>query len=205
MVRVKICGITNAEDALAAVESGADALGFVFWERSPRFVEPRRAGEIIRGLPPFVTTVGVFVDEALERVNGITASAGLDAAQLHGSETPEYCSRVAARVIKSFRIKGEDDIRPMGEYRVSAFLLDTFREGAPGGTGMTFDWDIALRAKEFGIVILSGGLNPDNVREAVKRVSPWAVDVSSGVEERPGKKDPKKLRDFIKNAKGDFS
>ena len=204
MVRVKICGITNADDALLAAECGADALGFVFWKESPRYVEPGEAGRIIGKLPPLITPVGVFVDESLERVNEIACGARLGAIQLHGSETPEYCSRVNAAVVKTFRIKEGMDINPMGGYRVSAYLLDTFRAGTPGGTGITFNWDIALEAKKFGRIILSGGLNPENVKEAVLRVNPYAVDVSSGVELRPGKKDPDKISGFIKNAKGDL-
>lgn len=202
MVRVKICGITMAEDALMAAEYGADALGFIFYKKSPRYVEPGDAAAIIKELPPFVTTVGVFVDETPEEVNRIVEEAGLDRAQLHGSETPEECERVKVPVIKVLRVKEPGDVERLSRYHVSAFLLDTFREGTPGGTGETFDWSVAVKAGDYGRVILSGGLKADNVREAVARTLPYGVDVSTGVESAPGHKDPEKVMRFIEEAKG---
>lgn len=195
--RVKICGITNLEDALKASELGADALGFIFYKKSPRSISPRTAGLIIRELPPFVVPVGVFVDEEPGKVLSIAAETGISTVQLHGSESPEYCERLGLKVIKAIRIKERSDIMRLRAYNVSAYLLDTFREGVPGGTGETFDWDIAIEAKALGRVILSGGLNPENVREAISKVEPYAVDASSGLEEKPGKKDHLKLTKFM--------
>lgn len=202
-VRIKICGITRADDALAAARAGADALGFVFHPDSPRYVTPDDAREIISALPPFITTVGVFVDEELEAVNRIARDTGLDAVQLHGTEPPEYCRGVEGRVIKALRVKDDSDIEAVGYYEVSAVLLDAFREGVPGGTGKTFDWTLAEKAvEESDRIILSGGLNPENVAEAVRRVRPYGVDVSSGVESGPGHKHHDLVREFIERARG---
>ncbi|GAB4387844.1 MAG: phosphoribosylanthranilate isomerase [Thermodesulfovibrionales bacterium] len=200
MVKVKICGITNLDDALAAVEYGADALGFVFYDKSPRRISADKALEIILKLPPVVTTVGVFVDEKPEEVERTMRHAGLDVAQFHGHEPPEACL-VARRAIKAIRVKELSDLEPLGRYSVSAYLLDAYTPDKLGGTGEIFNWDIALEAKRFGRVILAGGLRPDNVARAVHWVHPYAVDVSSGVEEEKGKKDMAKLRQFIRNAK----
>jgi phosphoribosylanthranilate isomerase len=201
--RVKICGITNAEDALMAVEAGADALGFIFYPKSPRYITPEEARLIKTKLPPFVATVGVFVDEDAGRVMEIAREAGLGAVQLHGHETPAYCTQMGISVIKALRVRDEGDIRTLARYEVSAFLLDTYKEGQMGGTGEVFDWDLALKAKQGKTpIILSGGLNPDNVAKAVEKVRPYAVDVSSGVEVKPGVKNRDKVRDFIKNVKG---
>ncbi len=208
MVRVKVCGITNLEDALQAVSSGADAIGFVFYKKSRRFVESRIVRSISRGLPPFVSKVGVFVNEDKHRLLEILSYASLDYAQLHGDESPDYCYYVGPdRVIKAFRIKdGADAIETIKPYIevVSAILLDTFVKGELGGTGKTFSWEIALKVKErFPEVplILSGGLTAENVKKAIDFVKPFAVDVSSGVELSPGKKDPLKLKRFLKEAK----
>jgi phosphoribosylanthranilate isomerase len=202
MVRVKICGITSLEDALAAVHAGADARGFVFWKKSPRYVDVEEAAGIIKGLPPFVTTVGVFVNEAEDVIRGIVRKTGLDRIQLHGDEPPEFVKALGPGVIKAIRVRDEEDVRRIGGYDASAYLLDTFTEGMPGGTGKTFDWDLAVRAKGYGRIILSGGLNTDNVVEAIEKVAPYGVDVSSGVEFTPGKKDPEKVRAFVRLAKG---
>lgn len=199
--RVKICGITNAKDAKAAVESGADALGFIFYGKSPRFIEPKKAAEIIKALPPFVTAVGVFVDETLEGIKKAVSESGATCVQLHGVETPEFCDSVGGSVIKAFRIKGPEDLDTIRRYRAGAYLLDAFKAGVPGGTGKTFDWEIALEAKKLGRIILSGGLNPGNVLDAVRHVNPYAVDVSSGVEKSPGIKDPGLVRKFIEELK----
>ena len=207
MVKVKICGITNSEDALAACEYGADALGFIFYKKSPRFIELERVKDIIKDLPPFVTTVGVFVDEDADRISEIADAAKLDIIQLHGSEPPEFCNVFKRKIIKAFKIQGqgargkgqENEIR---RYTVSAYLLDTYKEGVEGGTGETFNWEIAKEAKGFGRIILAGGLTPQNVAEAVETVMPYGVDVSSGVEQKPGKKDLQKVKNFIERAKG---
>jgi phosphoribosylanthranilate isomerase len=204
MVRIKICGITNLEDALLATHLGAPALGFNFYTKSPRSVPPEVAKEIIRQLPPLVLSVGVFVDEEAALVREIAARVGLDWLQLHGQEPPEYCRGLGRRVIKSFRIQDESSLEALGRYQgaVQAFLLDTYKPGLPGGTGETFDWHLARQAQPYGPIILAGGLNPQNVAEAIKTAQPQAVDVASGVEARPGKKDPEKLRAFMEAVKG---
>jgi phosphoribosylanthranilate isomerase len=192
MVRVKICGITNLDDALLAAEMGAQALGFIFAE-SPRRIDPSEAEIIIRSLPPLVKTVGVFVNEDPERIKEIVTFCGLDLIQLHGNESPEIGRTLMPRSIKAFRIQNEGDVENIKRYHgtVRAILLDTFQKGKAGGTGRTFDWSLAVKAKEAGLpVILAGGLRPENIREAIAAVKPYAVDVNSGIEERPGKKDP---------------
>lgn len=204
MVRIKICGITNLKDALAAVEYGADALGFVFYDKSPRVLTSRVAKDIVLQLPPFITTVGVFVDEKPSEIEKIVDYAGLDVIQLHGSEPPEDCNLFRTRrVIKAIRVKDLTDLEPIIKYKgVSAFLLDTYSPYIQGGTGQTFNWDIALEAKKFGRIILAGGLTPENVEEAIKWVQPYGVDVAGGVEgTEKGIKDHKKLRLFIERAR----
>ncbi len=198
-VRVKICGITRREDALRAVELGVDALGFVFWPKSPRAITPDQAAEITAALPPFVTRVGVFVDPPLDQIQKIVETVGLDAVQLHGSESPEFCAAVRwARVIKAFRIRDRASLETLPHYRTSAWLLDAFHEAAPGGTGRRFDWTLAQEAVALGRpVILAGGLTPENISEAILQVRPYGVDVSSGVEEAPGRKDPERMARFL--------
>ncbi|MGP8051132.1 MAG: phosphoribosylanthranilate isomerase [Desulfobaccales bacterium] len=199
MVRIKICGITNPEDARLASELGASALGFIFHPSSPRRVAPDAAREIIRQLPPLVLSIGVFVDEEAAVVRDLAARLGLDWVQLHGRESPEYCKSLGRRVLKGFRIENESSLGALAAYRgaVQAFLLDTYRAGQAGGTGETFDWQLARRAREFGAIVLAGGLTPANVARAIEAARPQAVDVASGVEAAPGKKDPEKLRDFF--------
>lgn len=200
MVKIKICGITNLEDGLAAADYGADALGFVFYEKSPRYVKPEKVKEIISKLPPFISTVGVFVDEDPFKIKGIIEYTGINIVQLHGNEPNNLC-QMWHKVIKAFRIRDFIDLHPLEEYKVSAYLLDTYTPETYGGTGQIFNWDIALDAKRFGRIILSGGLNPDNIEKAVRYVRPYAVDVSSGVEEEKGKKDLKKMKDFIEKVR----
>ncbi len=201
MVKVKICGITNLEDALYAADCGADALGFIFYPKSPRFVEITRAKEIISKLPPFITNVGVFVNESIENIVNIVHECNINIVQLHGDETPEYCSKVPMKVIKAIRIKDEDSLKQIAEYKTSTFLLDAYSEDSYGGTGKIFNWNLAIKAKGYGRIILSGGLTHDNVREAIEKFKPYGVDVSSGVEEREGKKDKEKVKEFIKRVR----
>lgn len=202
MVKVKICGITNTGDAEAAISLGADALGFVFFKESPRYVSPKDAASIRKTLPSFVPAVGVFVNETAQGIEEIASVSGIDLIQLHGDEPPEMCRR-SRRVIKVIRVKSLESLSPLNEYKdkVSAFLLDTYTPDALGGTGRIFNWDIAVEAKQFGRIVLAGGLTPDNVAQAVGYVKPYAVDVSSGVELRKGKKDHTKIRLFIERAK----
>jgi phosphoribosylanthranilate isomerase len=205
LTRIKICGITNVEDALAAVDLGADALGFIFVPETPRYIEPQNAARVINKLPPFITKVGVFADEPLENISQIIQTCGLNAIQLHGSETPEYCDKIRVRsraiIIKSFRVKDRHSLSPIPEYKVSAYLLDTYVKGKKGGTGETFNWDLAIEAKKYGRIMIAGGLTPENVAEAIRHVQPYAVDVGSGVEARPGKKDHAKIKAFIENVR----
>ena len=198
MVRVKICGITNGEDACCAVEHGADALGFNFYPPSPRYILPEVAGEIVRRLPPFVTPVGVFVNEEREQIEAVVASAGLRAIQLHGDEPPEACLGHSVPVIRAARVGDRFDPENLKAFPVDTFLLDTAKAGLYGGTGKTFDWGLAREAATCGRIILSGGINPDNVAEAIRAVRPYAVDVNSGVEAEPGRKDPHKLAAFCR-------
>ncbi len=197
MIKIKICGITNLDDALAAEEFGADALGFNFYKKSPRYITPEKAAEIIAQLPPFILPVGIFVNEREERIREIQSLACIQAVQFHGDETPEFCQRFGAHVIKAFQVKDKESLKHMAHYRVSAFLLDSYRDGHRGGTGVTFDWHLAVVAKTFGRVILAGGLTPENVVEAVKLVQPYGVDVAGGVEKEKGIKDHAKLKKFI--------
>ena len=202
MVRVKICGITNRDDALMAVEAEADALGFVFYEKSSRYVTPQKAAAIIRDLPPFVQAVGLFVNEEAEQVNWTADFCGLDVVQLHGEEDPEYCVEMTRRVVKAFRVKDSNSLAGIKRYQVAGYLLDAWSPLAHGGTGQTFDWDLACSVASTGRLVLAGGLTPDNVAEAVRTVAPYGVDVSSGVESLPGRKDPDKVREFVRRAKG---
>jgi phosphoribosylanthranilate isomerase len=197
MVRVKICGITNWADAKLAVATGADALGFNFCPASPRRVALRHAREIIRHLPRRVIAVGVFVNASEKEILRIARAANLNMLQLHGEEPPKTVKRLTRHfpVIKAFRVKPKFRVRELGKYKdAAAFLLDGFDSGLRGGTGRTFDWRIAREARRSGPVILAGGLRPENVAAAIRRAKPFAIDVCSGVESGPGKKDPRKLR-----------
>ncbi len=200
-VRVKICGITNLRDAHRAVGYGADALGFVFYDKSPRKVSVVMARKIIKSLPPFVVTVGLFVNETIDRVQEIRRESGVDLVQLHGDESPEMVSALSPYVIKAVRVKGAESVTGLNLYQPRAFLLDAYSDHAYGGTGRSFDWSLSQWVEDVP-VILAGGLTPENVTAAVAQVKPYGVDVSSGVEAAPGDKDPVKLKTFIENAKG---
>jgi phosphoribosylanthranilate isomerase len=202
MVKVKICGITSPADALAAATAGADAVGFNFYRPSPRYIDPERAHAIRLSLPPFVAAVGVFVDKPAEDVREIARHCCLDYVQLHGHESPATASRLKdLRVIKAIRVGSDDDLRQLDKFDAVAFLLDTRVEGKPGGTGKSFDWDLARRATSRARILLAGGLRPDNVADAVRIVRPYAVDVASGVEEEPGVKSRKLVSQFVRRAK----
>lgn len=202
-VRVKICGITNVADALLAVEAGADALGLMFYRHSPRCLATSAAAEIVRALPPFVARVGVFVNAGEAEARHVAAECGLDTLQFHGEEPPEFCARFAPlKVYKAFRVRDRNSIAELPKYATDAWLLDSFVPGQRGGTGACFHWELAVEAVKLGRpVILAGGLTPENVAEAVRQVRPFAVDVSSGVESAPGRKDAAKVRAFIAAAK----
>src|ERR1017187_8001199 len=194
----KICGITNTADALDAAEAGADALGFVFYNRSPRHISIQAAAEIVRQLPPFIVKVGVFADAPEELVVRAIADCGLNMLQFHGDEPPEYCLQFGLKCMKAFRIRDAESLKSLPDYQTDAWLLDACAPGKLGGTGEQFNWELAVEAKKLGRpIFLAGGLTPENVAEAVRRVQPYAVDVSSGVEAAPGKKDHQKVRDFI--------
>ena len=190
-MKIKICGITNPRDAEAAVELGVDALGFIF-AKSPRQIDPQEARDIIMMLPPFIKTLGVFVNEDAEKIREIVAFCGLDMIQFHGDEAPGVCQDFMPHAIKAFQLQDHANLEQIKPYqgKVRAVLFDTYSKEKRGGTGKTFDWNLAVKGKAFGIpVILSGGLSPFNIKEAIATVKPYAVDVNSGVEERPGKKD----------------
>ncbi|MCK4248688.1 MAG: phosphoribosylanthranilate isomerase [Candidatus Omnitrophica bacterium] len=199
MIKIKICGITNLEDAQLAVESGADSIGFVF-TKSPRRISPLDAGLIIKEIPLSVDTVGVFVDETLQELDEIIRISHINTIQLHGLESPEYCSNFKSKVkvIKTFRVKDKEFLQKMSAYKTDNFLLDTYISGQPGGTGKVFDWNLAATAaRKYPNIILAGGLNPDNICEALNSVKPYGVDVSTGIEACPCKKDPVLLKEFI--------
>jgi len=200
-MKIKICGITTRQDAYAAIDAGADALGFVFVPASKRYLSRDAAASIIAGLPPFVVPVGVFVNERRKLILETIRRTGIRCLQLHGDETPEETAGYPVPVIKGFRIGPDFDPRALSSYGTGAYLLDTYVEGKYGGTGKRFDWNLAVAAKEYGRVILSGGLTPDNVGEAVRFVQPYAVDVSSGVEAAPGVKDHARVEAFIRAAR----
>ncbi|MFC1478231.1 phosphoribosylanthranilate isomerase [Candidatus Margulisiibacteriota bacterium] len=198
MIKIKICGITNLEDALLACELGADAIGFIF-APSPRQVNLETVRGITSQIPPFVTRVGVFVNEPAELINETARNCGLDAVQLHGDESPEYCKSIKRRVIKVLRIKeGSDlDVIKLYEDHVSAFLFDTYSPDQYGGTGKTFNWDILKDVETSKPYIVSGGITPDNVSSLLGSVDPYGIDIGSGVESSPGKKDPEKLKQLF--------
>ena len=185
-----------------SIDAGADALGFNFVPDTPRYLkDTKAAAKIIEQLPPFITTVGLFVNADPELIQSIADECHLDMLQLHGDESPQFCQGFNRRVIKAVRIKDESSCSHLSDYRVSGYLLDTYVKGALGGTGVAFDWRFAVKAKQYGRIVLAGGLDPDNVASAVQQVRPYGVDVSSRVEASPGRKDPVKVRTFIQNVK----
>jgi phosphoribosylanthranilate isomerase len=199
-VRVKICGVTRAEDARLAARLGADALGFNFWPGSRRFLEPAAARALVRALPPLVTAVGVFVNPTRDEVLRAVEASGVTVVQLHGDEPPALCASLPLPVVKAIRVSGKSSLAALASYEVQGFLLDAPAPGF-GGSGTTFDWTLAAEVAAALPVLLAGGLTPENVGEAVRVVRPFGVDVASGVEASPGVKDPEKLRRFILAAK----
>ena len=202
-VKVKICGMTNLKDVKVAVDGGVDAVGFIFYKKSPRSVTMQAVRKIVLELPPFVDSVGVFVNETAEQINKIADRCNLDRVQLHGDESPAFCKKIRRRVIKAIRVKDIQSLKKLSDYPVSSFLLDTFSEDQYGGTGKVFDWNLAYPAKKYGPIILAGGLTPINVYQAIQMIQPYGVDVCSGVESQPGIKDHKKMKAFLKNVKAE--
>jgi phosphoribosylanthranilate isomerase len=196
-VRVKICGVRSLAEARSAVELGADALGFNFWQHSARHIDLDHASAIIRELPPFIGCIGVFVNDTVERIRDVVKQCGLAGVQLHGDEPPAFCQALEGiRLIKAFRVDADFDPAVIKSYLVNAVLLDS-KTANYGGSGRTFDWHQAVAAKAYAPVILAGGLNADNIGEAIASVTPMAVDVCSGVEAEPGRKDFVKMRAFM--------
>jgi len=199
-MKVKICGLTRKEDVACAVAAGADMAGFVF-APSPRQVSSQQVQELAQDILPGVSKVGVFVNEECEEVKRIIDECGLDFVQLHGEESPEYCAEFGTKAIKAFSIRSKTDIERLKDYPCSTFLLDAFDSDARGGTGKQFDHSFALEAKQYGNIIIAGGLTPDNVADVIRAVHPWGCDVSSGVEEEKGIKDCRLISQFIRSAK----
>jgi phosphoribosylanthranilate isomerase len=203
--KVKICGITNQADADTAVQEGADALGFVLYAQSSRYVEPAVVKHIIGNLPPFVLAVGVFVNQNPDTVRRLFDTCGLALAQLHGDESPGYCESLKRPVLRALRLRDRSSLLALAELKgrmgVRGFVVDAFSETAYGGTGHTTDWALAGEVAQAAPILLAGGLTPENVQEAIRHVQPYGVDVSSGVEHSPGRKDPAKIRAFIQSVR----
>lgn len=201
-MEVKVCGITNIEDAAAAVECGADALGFIFHAPSPRYVSPEEVKAVIDRLPADVCKVGVFVNRDRQLINALVSDCGLDMVQLHGDERPEFCAQFPSGiVIKAIYPESGEDLAMLQSYKVRAFLMDTRKGGLYGGTGRACDWDLAAAIARQYPLILAGGLGPDNLEEAIRKVAPLAVDLNSGIESAPGKKDHAKMKKAVEKAK----
>ncbi len=201
MTQVKICGITNHDDAHVAAEAGADMIGFIFYPPSPRYVTPEQARALVESLPHTLPVVGVFVNETVDAVTRIVRESGVHVVQLHGEERPEMCQQLPWRVVKTFRFTAHVRPEMMVDYAVEAFLIEGFHTGLYGGAGARADWQQVAKLHTYGRIILAGGLTPENVQEAIRIVRPYAVDVGSGVESAPGKKDWQKVRTFIRHAK----
>lgn len=203
MTKIKICGITNKEDAIHAAGLGVDMLGFVFYKKSKRYVEPKVVRDIINELPPLISRVGVFVDESKERVREIAEDSDIDTLQFHGDEAPDYCLSFKDdyKVIKAFRIEDRKDLKDINNYDVDFYLLDTKVSDSKGGTGKIFNWRVMEEFEFLKPVILSGGLGPKNISRAIKDIMPYGVDVSTGVEESPGKKDFELMKKFVENVR----
>lgn len=201
-VRIKICGITRFEDARVAANLGVDALGFIFFKKSPRYIAPEEAAKIIRQLPPFISRVGVFVNEELPSILEIAQIAGIDTLQLHGTESPDFCDQSPLPVLKTFSVKPDMNFSILDTYKTAGFLLDTWNSNMYGGSGKTFDWTIAKNiCARFNNVVIAGGLGASNIEEALDMVHPYGIDISSGVEIMPGVKNPHKMRDVVKIVK----
>lgn len=203
MIKIKICGITNKKDALDAAELGVDMLGFICYKKSKRYVEPKIIRDIVNELPPGIAKVGVFVDEDAGKVLEIAEDCAFDILQFHGDESPEYCARFkdSYKIIKAFRIKDKDSLKNINNYDVDYYLLDAHSDNAKGGTGLSFDWKLIESYEILKPVILSGGLNPENVTRAIQSVAPYGVDVSTGVEKQPGRKDLVLLKKFVEKVR----
>lgn len=202
-MKVKICGITNLEDALLCESLGADALGFIFYENSKRFVKSEVVKEIVKHLSPFTSNVGVFVNANSDLINAISKSVGLNLIQLHGDETPSQIDELNLPVIKAFRINDQFDFKVLEHYKNCYYMFDTFSSAELGGTGKTFNWNL-IPDELKGKIILSGGISSANINKIIKEVKPLAVDISSSLETYPGKKDEKKVKEFFKNLKGNI-
>jgi phosphoribosylanthranilate isomerase len=203
---IKICGITSREDARVAADAGASAIGLMFYDQSVRAVTPEQAAAIVDGLSPFTARVGVFVNPSEELVWTAIKAAGLSVLQFHGEEPPDFCLRFGLMTMKAFRIKDASSLTALSSYATDAWLLDAYSTAGHGGTGAQFNWDLAVEAKGLGRpIVLAGGLTPDNVAAAITQIAPFGVDVSSGVESAPGRKDPDKVRAFVAAAQGAFS
>lgn len=202
MVRIKICGITRIEDALAAADAGADAIGLVFHAASPRAVSAEQAATIVRALPPFITSVGLFVDASEQQINEVLSQVPLDLLQFHGDEPDAFCQRFGRPYLKALRVRSGDDLDALAANwpGASGILLDSYKPGVPGGTGETFDWSLIPAQRDWSLV-LAGGLNAANVRQAIGLTTPWAVDISGGVEASKGIKDASKINAFIQEVK----
>ena len=199
-VKIKICGVTRMEQAVEIADLGVDAIGFILYPPSPRYIEPSKIKAIVSQLPPLIKTVGVFVDEPMDRLTETLRNAGLDLAQLHGAETPDYCERLSQRGIswiKAFRVRGQMDTALLSRYPARSFLLDTWSEEEYGGTGKTFDWSLVKKICADYRIVLAGGITPENASEAIKTLNPYGLDVSSGVEESPGIKSIEKVEALL--------
>jgi phosphoribosylanthranilate isomerase len=201
--KVKICGITSVADGLAAAEAGADMIGLMFYDGSPRHITLPQAVAIVRALPPFVLRVGVFVNPEPAQVLEAISACGLNLLQFHGDEDSDFCTQFGVMSMKAIRVQNQESLAALGNFHTEAFLLDAYSKSGLGGTGEKFNWDLAVEAQKFGKpIFLAGGLTPENVADAVKQVRPFAVDVSSGVESVPGKKETAKVLRFVRAAKG---